>query len=446
MKNRRRLLAFAACLVVLAIVLFVARKSVIRLFVAAAIARLNIFSPPQPLPGESRAHRIWNECRFYWDFAEIREAREKRLKRFEPELKPLVEEIKRRQKAGEGMQYSMHIYREVRWRLNFTPDVAATERRITDLRGSLNRPEAQKLASEQQEADGSWGMGIDAWYLKLYYSVEDGLDRKDPEVKYPLRFLDPINSPEKLVAQLDRARFNDFTRTGAFNREELDETFSAIARLLFRMKDVPYDFDPRLGPALRVYVNQWQNPDTGFWGQWLVDSEGRVWKMDDMAMTFHVVSDLHGDVEHKDLIAKRLLQLDKVNFPAGIRFDGHYENHLNMDVVKIFRLTWPALDDATRQQARAEISRMLDWCLAQSLQPDGSFKVSELDDTTGDAYDYGVSFLNQAGYFRSEDRFWTDQQFPEANAVRERLQVKLRSIGLSDPGVKDAYDQLQGAK
>jgi hypothetical protein len=96
-------------------------------------------------------------CRFYWDFAEIREAREKRLKRFEPELKPLVEEIKRRQKAGEGMQYSMHIYREVRWRLNFTPDVAATERRITDLRGSLNRPEAQKLASEQQGADGSWG-------------------------------------------------------------------------------------------------------------------------------------------------------------------------------------------------------------------------------------------------------------------------------------------------
>jgi hypothetical protein len=73
------------------------------------------------------------------------------------------------------------------------------------------------------------------------------------------------------------------------------------------MKDVPYDFDPRLGPALRVYVNQWQNPDSGFWGQWLVDSEGRVWKMDDMAMTFHVVSDLNGQVNHLDRIAKRTL-------------------------------------------------------------------------------------------------------------------------------------------
>lgn len=229
-------------------------------------------------------------------------------------------------------------------------------------------------------------MGINVWYLKLYYSVEDGLDRKDPEVKYPLRFLDPINSPEKLVAELDRARFDDFTKTGTFNREELDETFSAIARLLFRMKDVPYYFDSRLGPALREYVNQWQNPVTGFWGQWLVDREGRFWKMDDMAMTFHVVSDLNGEVNHLDGIAKRTLQMDKVNFPAGIRFDGHYENHLNWDVVKIFRLAWPYLDEPTRAQARAEIATMVAWCLAESYQPDGSFKVSELDDTVGDSY------------------------------------------------------------
>jgi hypothetical protein len=193
-------------------------------------------------------------------------------------------------------------------------------------------------------------------------------------------------------------------------------------------------------------VARWQNPETGFWGQWLIDRQGRIWKMDDMAMTFHVVSDLHGDVEHKDLIARRLLQLDKVDFPAGIRFDGHYENHLNMDVVKIFRMTWPVLDESTRQQARAEISRMLDWCLTQSLQPDGSFKVSELDDTTGDAYSYGVSFLTEAGYFRREDRFWTDQDFPDSQAIRERIEAKLKSTGLNDPNMRDAYDQLQAVK
>jgi hypothetical protein len=49
--------------------------------------------------------------------------------------------------------------------------------------------------------------------------------------------------------------------------------------------------------------NGWQNPATGCWGQWIVDRQGRIWKMDDMAMTFHVVSDLHGQVRHLDLIA-----------------------------------------------------------------------------------------------------------------------------------------------
>jgi hypothetical protein len=58
-------------------------------------------------------------------------------------------------------------------------------------------------------------------------------------------------------------------------------------------------------------------------------------------MTFHVISDLKGQVQHQDMIARRLLQLDNVNFPAGIRFDGHYENHLNWDAVKIFRSAWP---------------------------------------------------------------------------------------------------------
>lgn len=164
-----------------------------------------------------------------------------------------------------------------------------------------------------------------------------------------------------------------------------------------------------------------------------------------MGITFHVVSDLRGDVPHLDLVAKRLLQLDDVNFPAGVLFDGHHENHLNWDAVKIFRYAWPYLDDPPRQQVRAEISRMLDWCLTKSLQPDGSFKVSDLDDTVGDAYAYGVYFLRDAGYFRSEDRFWTDQDFPDSAAVRDRIEAKLQSIGTYDSGLKDAYDTLRSA-
>jgi hypothetical protein len=167
--------------------------------------------------------------------------------------------------------------------------------------------------------------------------------------------------------------------------------------------------------------------------------------MDDMAMTFHVISDLNGRVNHLDQIAKRTLQLDDVDFPAGIRFNGHYEDHLNWDVVKIFREAWPYLDEPTRQQARAEMSGMLNWCLTHSYQPDGSFKVSDLDDTPGDAYRYGVDFLAELGYFQSKDRFWTDQQFPKSKAVHDRIEAKLKSMLLSDPGLKEAYDTLQSS-
>ena len=186
---------------------------------------------------------------------------------------------------------------------------------------------------------------------------------------------------------------------------------------------------------------RWQS-----WGQWLVDSKGRIWKMDDMAMTFHVISDLHGQVAHKDKIAKRVLQLDNVEFPTGIRFDGHYENHLNWDVVKIFRYTWPALDTATRRRASAEISKMLKWCLTKSCGPDGSFKISDLDDTLGDAYYYGVSFLADAGYFDAKERFWTNVDFPGGAALRKKIEAKIKAIGLNNSGMKDAYDVLEDAK
>ena len=72
--------------------------------------------------------------------------------------------------------------------------------------------------------------------------------------------------------------------------------------------------------------------------------------------------------------------------------------------------------------------------------------MSDLDDTLGDAYRYGVSFLKDAGYFRSQDRFWTDQDFPEAKTIRDHIETRLKTIGLNDPGLKDAYDALQGTK
>lgn len=440
----RCLLFLFVGLLLLALITYLNRNRIERAVIAYDIRKINIFTPPPPTPGESRLHRFRADSQFYLDVANMEMQWNSRVKELGPELNSLSKEINHRQARGKGMEYSMHIYREIRWRLNFTRDTETTRARIEDLRRSLKQPKLQKQATEQQASDGSWGMGINVWYLRLYYSVdeiEDHLSGRTP--RYPLSFLDCINSPEKLTARLNSDLYDDFTKTGVFNREELDETFSGIARLVLETKDPPYAFNPQLAGTLRDFVKRWQNPATGCWGQWLVDRQGGIWKMDDVGITFHVVSDLHGQVDHLDLIARRLLQLDQLDFPAGIRMNGHYENHLNWDAVKIFRVAWPTLDDATRQQARAEISRMLNWCLTDSLQPDGSFKTSDLDETLGDSYSYGVYFLKETGYFPGKGCFWIDQSFPDAKAVHDRIEARLKNIAGKDPGLTDAYQTLR---
>jgi hypothetical protein len=420
---------FLLCLI-MALCVFAGRRQLKQAVIACKIYQAGAFTPPPKEPDESSLYRLWTDAQFFWDIAGVRVARDERVKELGPEIKSLLAEVNRRQANGEHMVYSMHIYREVRWRLNFTSDIKATKARLEDLRRSLDQPGLQKQAAEQQAADGSWAMGINEWYLRLYYSVDEIEDKLQGRIpQYPLSFLDRVNSPEKLTAQLESDLRDDFTRTGVLNREETDETFSAMARLLLKTNAPPYAFHPQLAEALRGFVKRWQNPDTGCWGQWLMDRRGRIWKMDDVGMTFHVVSDLHGQIDHADLIARRLLQLDRLDFPAGIRMSGHYENHLNWDAVKIYRVAWPLLDNATRDRVRAEISAMLDWCLKSSLQSDGSFKTGDIDDTLADACNYGDCFLNETGYYDPEKRFWTDQDFPEAQAIHKRVSAKLKTLG-----------------
>jgi hypothetical protein len=139
----RRWFIFLTVVALLAFVVYAIRAQLQRAVIAASIYHAHIFTPPPPIPNESRWHGLLDSAQFYWDFSEIPFAREKRLKLLEPSLRPIVTEINRRQAAGDNMHYSMHIYREVRWRLNFTPDIRTTRARIADLRQSLMQPAEQ---------------------------------------------------------------------------------------------------------------------------------------------------------------------------------------------------------------------------------------------------------------------------------------------------------------
>ena len=118
------LIVFAAVLV-LAAILYFSRDRLLHCAIAYRVYHAHIFTPPPPSPGESRFHRIQSDAQFYWDFAEIHIAREKRLQQVDPVLRPLVKQITLAQADGQDMHYSMHIYREIRWLLNFTSNLMA---------------------------------------------------------------------------------------------------------------------------------------------------------------------------------------------------------------------------------------------------------------------------------------------------------------------------------
>jgi hypothetical protein len=340
-----------------------------------------------------------------------------------PELLPLVAQIGERQRAGKNVSCSYQIYRELRWRLNFTSDEALIQARLRDLKESLAHDEDQSFADSQSPEDGSWGRCYQEWFMKTWASVETlssmPATQKAPEVH--LGFLDRINSPEQLTQYLRSVRTTDVGRMDEFTRVRADDSVSALGRFFFDGIAPPnFQFHGDVaGAYLQFLDEEWQNPDTGMWGIWFVLPGGRVVKTDDTGLTFHILSQRKGQVRHLDRIARGMLALEKIDFPFGWRFNGHFENHLSWDAAKIFRYAWPYSSDSDRSKIAAEIAAMLDWCLKETLSEAGDFKVSELDDTPGDAFENGIWFLCEIGYFDRARRFWTNQDFPDAEALRK---------------------------
>jgi len=84
------------------------------------------------------------------------------------------------------------------------------------------------------------------------------------------------------------------------------------------------------------------------------------------------------------------------------------------------------------EEIRSQIRQMLEYCLRESLAPDGSFS-TYAEDSLGAAFYFGVAFLDSVGYFSKHNRFWTDREFPEAPRHRDLILNRLNALGLDDP-------------
>jgi len=359
---------------------------------------------------------------------------------FSKELDALQADMIRQQRAGRETFCTRQIFLECRWLVYYTDNQPRTRQRLDDLRDVLAL-KSDPHGREQDKADGSFAPCCNAWWLRMDMTCDElvtmSFGWKEPQ--YPVRLLEKINSPSKLRAYFDSLLISDIRKTGINNALELNMAAADLQRfILFEgtLRELPtqFRFDPGLKAALLDYEdNTWQDPKTGMWGAWYRTADGSIVKTADLSTTFHLIS-YRGDngVKRWSQLIATTLAMRNGRFPFGWLEEGKYmSNHHNMDVVKLWQLGWPHAGPEQRRQIAAAVAEMLDFCLRQSLQPDGSFKSPE-EDTLSSAFYFGVGFLREIGYFSKANRFWTDRSFPEAAEVRQRIRERITRLGLDD--------------
>jgi len=326
------------------------------------------------------------------------------------------------ERQGQNVTCAHQILTETKWLFSSTADFHRIDERLDSLESVLNHPEREEVPTEQDPNDGSWGGCYTEWFFRLDASY-DYLNRdetRDHKADVPFRLLDRVNSPQKLRQYFDNIFTSNIAKLGVDHRRELNESIADLMRLILRDRPLAYRWDPQLKTVLmNILLHRLRNPETGWWGERYVFN-GRTEFVDSLSLTFHIVRYLDGNVPNMQRVVETTLAFKDLNEPVGWLSDGHFTDHNNMDIAVLFHFGWNAASSAQRQVMTEQIQKMLDWCIAQSLQPDGSFAQGGDDSIEQNTY-FGAAFLSRVGFFDRDRRFWTTKDFPEAPEVRDRI-------------------------
>ena len=361
------------------------------------------------------------------------------------------------QKAGRNRECSNQIFLEAKWRALYTADFAALDRRIGDLEKSLQTDD-QNYATQQSAADGSWGACYEQTFMKVEASMLALQAMFDRQVspKYAISFMPQLRSGSDVIAMLKPLLVSDIAKEGIDHRSELNALTTYAAQFGFKSYWQPYledrvqgllrDRDPggidEIRTEMRTFLDSWQDPETGYWGAWY-RINGGLYRTIDLSISFHLISYLKGQVNYWPQIIDTTLKIADEPYPYGWRYKGGLNTHNNYDVVKIFRFGWPHMTAGQRDRVRKVMGRMLDWTLAHSLRPDGSFKGDQdFFSSVASDYYFGVSFLDEIGYWRADNRFWTNDAWTGSRATCLRIRQHLASLQLDDSLILAARQKL----
>ncbi len=357
-----------------------------------------------------------------------------------PEIRALEARLDDDEASGRDTSFVRQALGELHWRLQYTGDAAAAAAGLDRVRAVAAL--AQPPSALSPDREGSFGAGTEIWFLKLDASVDPMLADDFAGSGPPPRFLDRINHPDHLSDYLGSLLVSRLAEDGVDHRKELNFATADLVRLILRRRPPGYPWDPRVEPAIRRFVGQWQDRATGFFGA-DYSIAGQRWRTADLSMTFHMARYLEGRIGRWPQLIDTLLKIRDARYPNGWLDDEGMTSHNNYDVAVLFQLGWNRMRPDQRRRAAAEIDRLLTWCVETAIAPDGTVVGRAVGKSLPDSYYFTVAFLDAVGCFDPAKRFWTDRAFPDGPGLRARLERRILSLPQGDPMARMALDRLR---
>jgi hypothetical protein len=152
---------------------------------------------------------------------------------------------------------------------------------------------------------------------------------------------------------------------------------------------------------------------------------------------------LEGRIGYWPQLIDTLIRIRDDRYPNGWLDEIGMTSHNNYDVATLFQLGWPQMRPDQRRRAEQELGRLVDWCLATAIGPDGKIVARAIGESLPEGYYFTIAFLDTVGYFDPAKRFWTDRSFPAAPALRARLERHVSALHQGDPMARMAFERLR---
>ena len=254
-------------------------------------------------------------------------------------------------------------------------------------------------------------------------------------LKHPLRFLDEINTPERLRAYLDSLLYVGELSTYFPGPGPYGPGVSEVAEFATLEEAGVYRFSEPWKTEIRRWFYETQDPATGFWGARIGNAE--KWRQKtDINATFHILKLVLNDagenqspqfpLRYAGALARGVLKLLDTPIPEGTtdQHDWGLKQYQGAKMLTV--LLWPHLAASERDEVRRKFRSMLVQSYSLYRPDDGGFAYYTSDSKADiDGTGLATGALRVLGVLPGtleRERLWGNVSEGSLTAVRENVQ------------------------